>query len=55
MSIVDMRGQIVQEFTNVSQETLNNGIKISNVSTGAYIAWFKAKTGQVVTKKFIVN
>ncbi|MFD0990734.1 LamG-like jellyroll fold domain-containing protein, partial [Mariniflexile jejuense] len=40
LSIVDMRGQIVQEFTNVSQETLNNGIKISNVSTGAYIAWF---------------
>ncbi|MFD0990733.1 LamG-like jellyroll fold domain-containing protein [Mariniflexile jejuense] len=55
LSIVDMRGQIVQEFTNVSQETLNNGIKISNVSTGAYIAWFKAETGQVITKKIIVN
>jgi hypothetical protein len=55
LSIVNMRGQTVMELTNVSQETLNNGIKINNVATGAYVAWFKAQTGQVITKKIIVN
>lgn len=55
LSIVNMRGQTVLEFKNVSQETLNNGLKISNVATGAYLAWFKTKTGQVITKKIIVN
>lgn len=55
LAIVNMRGQTVLEFNNVSQETLNNGLKISNITTGAYVAWFKAKTGQVITKKIIVN
>ncbi|MCF7559756.1 hypothetical protein L3X39_03835 [Sabulilitoribacter multivorans] len=55
LSIVNMRGQIVQEFDKVSQETLNNGIKISNVATGAYVAWFRAETGEVFTKKIIIN
>jgi hypothetical protein len=55
LAIVNMRGQTVLEFKNVSQETLNNGLKISNVATGVYLAWFKTKTGQVITKKIIVN
>ncbi len=50
-----MNGQTVQEFNNVSQETLSNGIKLNNVASGAYVAWFKTETGQVITKKIIVN
>ncbi len=55
LAIVNMRGQTVMELDNVSQDTLTNGIKISNVATGTYVAWFKTETGQVITKKFIVN
>ncbi|MDO7171063.1 LamG-like jellyroll fold domain-containing protein [Mariniflexile sp. AS56] len=55
LAIVNMRGQQVLEFKNVSQETLNNGLRISNVSSGAYIVWFKTETGHIVTKKIIVN
>lgn len=55
LSIVNMNGQTVQEFSNVSQETLSNGIKLNNMASGTYVAWFKAQTGQVITKKIIVN
>ena len=55
LAIVNMRGQTIMEQSNVSQETLSNGIKLSNVAAGTYVAWFKTETGQVITKKFIVN
>jgi hypothetical protein len=55
LAIVNMRGQTVMELSNVSQETLNNGIKINNVASGAYVAWFKVQSGQVITKKIIIN
>ncbi|CAH8281269.1 concanavalin A-like lectin/glucanase superfamily protein [Mariniflexile fucanivorans] len=55
LAIVNMRGQTVLEFNNVSPEVLNNGIKINNVSIGTYVAWFRTKSGQVITKKIIVN
>jgi len=55
LAIVNMNGQTVQEFSNVSQETLSNGIKLNNMASGTYVAWFKAQTGQVITKKIIVN
>jgi hypothetical protein len=55
LSIVNMRGQTVMEFNNVSLETLNNGIKINNMASGAYVAWFKVQSGQVITKKIIIN
>lgn len=55
LSIVNMRGQIVLEFNNVTQGDLSNGLKISNVSAGAYIAWFKTQSGQIITKKITVN
>ncbi|MDO7171061.1 LamG domain-containing protein [Mariniflexile sp. AS56] len=55
LAIVNMRGQTVLEFNNLSQEDLSNGLKLSNVATGAYIAWFKVQSGQVITKKILVN
>ncbi|MDO7171062.1 LamG-like jellyroll fold domain-containing protein [Mariniflexile sp. AS56] len=55
LAIVNMRGQTVLEFNNVSQESLSNGLKLSNISAGAYVAWFKAEAGQVITKKIIVR
>jgi hypothetical protein len=54
-SLINITGQSVFDLNNVSQETLNNGLKIPNVSSGAYIAWFRTETNQVFTKKIIVN
>ncbi len=54
-SLVNITGQSVMELNDVSQETLNNGLKIPNVSSGAYIAWFRTDANQVLTKKIIVN
>ncbi|MFC4399854.1 hypothetical protein ACFOX1_07605 [Mariniflexile soesokkakense] len=55
LAIVNMRGQTVMEFNDVPREALENGLKISNVPTGTYVAWFRAKTGEVTSKKIIVN
>ena len=55
LAIVNMRGQTVLEYTNVSQATLNNGLKLLNVASGTYVAWLKAQTGEVITKKIIIN
>jgi hypothetical protein len=54
-ALINTLGQSVMELTNVSQETLNNGLKITNVSTGTYIACFRTDNNQVITKKIIVN
>ena len=55
LALVNMRGQSVMELSDVSQDALNNGIKIPEVSTGTYIACFRTDTNQVLTKKIIVN
>ncbi|MFI1772847.1 LamG-like jellyroll fold domain-containing protein [Thalassobellus citreus] len=55
ISIVNMLGQIVLEFSDVSQESLKNGLTISNISSGTYIAYFRTEDHQVLSKKIIVN
>lgn len=55
LSIVNMLGQTTAEFTNVSQDELNNGVVMPNMATGAYVAYFRTDKNQVFTKKIIVN
>tara|TARA_R110002050_G_scaffold94765_1_gene197082 strand:+ start:66523 stop:70323 length:3801 start_codon:yes stop_codon:yes gene_type:complete len=55
LSLVNMLGQVAIEFKDVSQENLNNGLSILNISSGAYIAYFRTEDQQVFTKKIIVN
>ena len=55
LAIVSMTGQTVLELTNVSQTTLSNGLKLSNMATGAYIACIRTEDNQVITKKIIFN
>src|SRR5690606_19157403 len=55
MAIVNMLGQIAYELNNVSQDELNNGITMPNVASGAYVAYFRTDTNQVLTKKIIIN
>lgn len=55
IALVNMLGQTALEFNNVSQEELRNGLSISNLSSGAYVAYFRTDTQEVLTKKIIVN
>ncbi len=55
LAVVNMTGQTVLELTNVSQATLNNGLQLSNMATGAYIACIRTEDNQVITKKIIFN
>ncbi|ALJ05820.1 hypothetical protein APS56_12080 [Pseudalgibacter alginicilyticus] len=55
LAIISMTGQTVMELHNVSPQTLSNGINISNVATGAYVACLRTEDNQVITKKLIVN
>ncbi|WP_299548371.1 LamG-like jellyroll fold domain-containing protein [Seonamhaeicola sp.] len=55
MALINMTGQTVMELQDVPDDVLSNGIAISNVSTGGYIACFRTDDNQVLTKKIIVN
>ena len=55
IALVNMLGQTALEFNNVSQEELRNGLSISNLSSGAYVAYFRTDTHEVLTKKIVVN
>lgn len=55
LAVISMRGQIVMELTDVPQITLNNGLRLSNMSTGTYIVCLRTEDHQVITKKIIFN
>ncbi|MDO7171059.1 LamG domain-containing protein [Mariniflexile sp. AS56] len=55
VAIINMRGQTLLEFNKVSQKILSKGLKIPRVSAGVYLACFKAETGEVFTKKILIN
>ena len=55
LALINMIGQTVLELKDVSQTVLSNGIKLSNIATGTYIACLRTKDNQVLTKKIIVN
>ncbi len=52
--IFNILGQSVKEFINVNTQDLDNGFKISNLSSGTYVVHLKTKS-RVETKKIIVN
>ncbi|MCF7566944.1 T9SS type A sorting domain-containing protein [Sabulilitoribacter arenilitoris] len=55
LAVINMKGQIVMELTDVPQATLNKGLRLSNMSTGTYIVCMRTEDHQVITKKFIFN
>ncbi len=55
LTLVNMRGQIILEFNNVSKETLQNGMQFNNIATGAYVVCVTIEQNKVLTKKIIVN
>ncbi|MCK8479185.1 LamG-like jellyroll fold domain-containing protein [Psychroserpens algicola] len=52
--LLNILGQSVREFSNVSAEDLDNGLKISNVNSGTYVVYLRMKS-RVETKKIIIN
>ncbi|GAB1855248.1 hypothetical protein MHTCC0001_00810 [Flavobacteriaceae bacterium MHTCC 0001] len=54
-SLYNIKGQSVMELNNVSAETLNNGIQLSNLSQGTYVSCFRTNSNKVITKKIIIN
>ena len=55
LAIVNMLGQTTAEFNNLSQDELINGVNIPSMASGAYVAYFRTDTNQVLTKKIIIN
>ncbi|MEC3906483.1 LamG-like jellyroll fold domain-containing protein [Tamlana sp. 2201CG12-4] len=53
--LVNMRGQVALEMSDVPTETLEEGMQFHNLSTGAYIIQLRTEANEVLTKKIIVN
>jgi len=54
LMVINILGQSVREYSNVSSQILDNGLEISNLSTGTYVVYIKT-LNSVKTKKIIVN
>ncbi|KJD36498.1 hypothetical protein PW52_04930 [Tamlana sedimentorum] len=55
LAVINMRGQRIMELENVDNSTLENGINLSNISTGAYVVCLRTSSNEVLTKKIIKN
>ncbi|WOD44715.1 LamG-like jellyroll fold domain-containing protein [Hwangdonia lutea] len=55
LAVISMKGQTVFELQNVTQTTLNNGLKLVNMATGTYIVCLRTEDHQVITKKIIIH
>ncbi|MBB5269987.1 LamG-like jellyroll fold domain-containing protein [Algibacter amylolyticus] len=55
LSLINMRGQVVLEMSDVSIEQLQNGITFNGISTGAYVVYMRPETNEVINKKIIVK
>ena len=53
LALINMRGQTVLEVENVPTESLENGFKFDNISTGAYIVCLRTEMNEVLTKKIV--
>ncbi|MEM5563605.1 LamG-like jellyroll fold domain-containing protein [Psychroserpens sp. AS72] len=54
VQIINMLGQTVQEFKDVDYQDLNNGLQLSKLSSGTYVAYFKTENG-IKTKKILAQ
>jgi hypothetical protein len=54
-SISNILGQRVKTFNTINNQTLENGIDISNLSPGVYIVNIETDNNQSIDKKVIIN
>jgi len=52
--VINILGQTVQEFKDLNPQNLENGLQISNLSSGTYVVYLKTE-GSIKTKKIIIN
>ncbi len=55
LNITNMLGQNIRSLNNVSSQSLNNGLDISNLSSGVYIISVSNDKNQTIDKKVIVE
>ncbi|MCB4807508.1 DUF11 domain-containing protein [Tamlana sp. 62-3] len=53
LAVINMKGQRIMELENVDNYTLENGIDLSNIATGAYVVCLQTSANEVLTKKII--
>ena len=55
LSISNMLGQRIKIFNSINNQTLENGIDISGLSSGVYIVSIKTENDRSIDKKVIIN
>ena len=55
LSISNMLGQRIKLFNSINNQTLENGIDISGISSGVYIVSIKTNNDRSIDKKIIIN
>ena len=55
LSLTNILGQSIKTYHNISKQTLETGISISNLSSGVYVVSVTNHTNQKITKKIIID
>ncbi len=55
LSITNLLGQTIKTYNAINNQTLENGISISGLSSGVYVISIKTEKNQAINKKVIVN
>ncbi|KJD31019.1 hypothetical protein PK35_16845, partial [Tamlana nanhaiensis] len=55
LAVINMRGQRVMVLQNVEKSSLEQGIQLGQVATGAYVICLRTDTNQVLTKKIVIK
>ena len=50
-----MLGQVIKTYNSVTNQTLENGIDISNLNGGVYVVSVQTETNESIDKKVIIN
>lgn len=53
--LVNLQGQKVLELNNISQDTLEAGISLNNMSPNTYAMILQTDNQEILTKKFVIN
>jgi len=55
LTMTNMLGQVVKTYSSVNNQTLENGIDISNLNSGVYVVSVQTETNESIDKKVIIN
>ncbi len=55
LSLTNMLGQTIKRYNTIDNQTLENGISISDLSSGVYVVSVQTENNQTIDKKVIIN